>query len=58
MHLCTHLSIYDRGDTGPGSIHLLKTIKTAMDPANIMNPGKVIDLEEEDCGCGGHDKKL
>ena len=26
-----------------GSMQLLRTIKTAIDPKNIMNPGKVVD---------------
>ena len=27
---------------GPDGINLMKTIKSAIDPVNIMNPGKII----------------
>lgn len=30
-------------ELGEGSMQLLRTIKTAIDPKNIMNPGKVVD---------------
>ncbi len=32
-----------RREHGDGAIELMQTIKTALDPQNIMNPGKIID---------------
>jgi D-lactate dehydrogenase (cytochrome) len=29
---------------GPGGVHMMKLIKLAMDPLNIMNPGKIVIL--------------
>ena len=29
---------------GAGAVEMMRTIKRAMDPLNIMNPGKVVDL--------------
>ncbi|CAN0495886.1 unnamed protein product [Laminaria digitata] len=27
---------------GPGAMHAMKAIKTALDPASLMNPGKIL----------------
>ena len=35
---------YLADELGEGTVQLMKTIKTAIDPLNIMNPGKVSDL--------------
>lgn len=32
-------------ELGEGSVELMKTIKRALDPRNILNPGKIIDIE-------------
>lgn len=32
-------------ELGEGSVELMKTIKRALDPKNILNPGKIIDVE-------------
>ena len=32
---------------GEGSMMLMKLIKNAIDPSNIMNPGKVLDIEKK-----------
>lgn len=34
-------------EMGKGSVELMKTLKRALDPHNIMNPGKIIDIDEE-----------
>ena len=43
-------------ELGPGTVGLMKTIKQAIDPLGIMNPGKVRDLPPQTqfpawCGC-------
>ena len=30
---------------GVGSMHLMERIKRAIDPSNIMNPGKMLDID-------------
>ncbi len=32
-----------RREHGDGAVELMQTIKRALDPQNILNPGKVID---------------
>lgn len=34
-----------QAELGEGTLDLMKCIKTAIDPSNIMNPGKLIDIE-------------
>jgi D-lactate dehydrogenase (cytochrome) len=31
-------------ETGEGAVNLMRTIKQALDPHNIMNPGKIFSL--------------
>ena len=31
-------------ELGEGSVELMRTIKKALDPNNILNPGKIIDV--------------
>ena len=31
-------------EAGPGAINLMRTIKLAVDPTLILNPGKVVDM--------------
>ncbi|MNR52655.1 putative FAD-linked oxidoreductase [compost metagenome] len=31
-------------ETGPGAIAMMRAIKTALDPKNILNPGKIFTL--------------
>jgi len=31
-------------EAGPGAVEMMRTIKRALDPKNIMNPGKVFAL--------------
>ena len=39
-------------EAGPAAMKLMGTIKRAMDPSNIMNPGKVLDIvDDSTCGC-------
>ena len=33
-----------REETGEGAVHVMRTIKQALDPHNIMNPGKIFSL--------------
>jgi D-lactate dehydrogenase (cytochrome) len=33
-------------EMGPGSISMMEIIKTAIDPNNIMNPGKILDNDK------------
>ena len=35
---------YLRREHGDGAVDLMQTIKRALDPHNIMNPGKVVDI--------------
>ena len=32
-----------RNEHGDGAVETMRTIKLALDPQNIMNPGKVVD---------------
>jgi D-lactate dehydrogenase (cytochrome) len=32
------------GETGAGAVEVMRTIKRALDPRNIMNPGKIFSL--------------
>jgi D-lactate dehydrogenase (cytochrome) len=32
-----------RNEHGDGAVEVMKAIKAALDPQNIMNPGKVVD---------------
>jgi FAD/FMN-containing dehydrogenase len=34
---------YLKQQYGPGAVHMMKLIKNAIDPQNIMNPGKVVE---------------
>ena len=34
-------SIFQQADLGEDTVQLMKTVKKAIDPLNIMNPGKV-----------------
>ena len=34
---------YLKKQYGPGTIHMMELIKKAIDPNNIMNPGKVVN---------------
>lgn len=36
---------YLEPELGKGSVELMKTVKRALDPHNILNPGKIIDLD-------------
>lgn len=36
---------YLQSQYGPGAVQMMKTIKQALDPNNIMNPGKVVPME-------------
>jgi glycolate oxidase len=38
--------------TDPAELKLMKAIKRAWDPANIMNPGKIFDMEREEVSKG------
>jgi D-lactate dehydrogenase (cytochrome) len=31
-------------ETGDGAVDMMRTIKRALDPKNIMNPGKIFSL--------------
>jgi D-lactate dehydrogenase (cytochrome) len=31
-------------ETGDGAVEMMRTIKRALDPKNIMNPGKIFSL--------------
>lgn len=33
-------------EMGQGTMRLMGTIKTAMDPHNVLNPGKILDVED------------
>lgn len=41
---------YLRAELGDGTLHLLKTIKDAVDPLGIMNPGKLCECQSKKCG--------
>lgn len=41
---------YLEAQYGPGSVQLMKTIKQAIDPLNIMNPGKVVPYDADTNG--------
>jgi len=50
-------------ELGEGSIGLMKRIKNVIDPMGVMNPGKVLDMDEKekvakkDCSsCKKHSK--
>jgi len=34
-------------EMGENTINLMKLIKTTVDPENIMNPGKMLDIEQK-----------
>ena len=36
---------YLQSQYGPGAVHMMRAIKQAVDPYNIMNPGKVVPPE-------------
>jgi D-lactate dehydrogenase (cytochrome) len=38
-----HKMGYLRDEAGAGSVELMRQIKRAFDPKNIMNPGKIFD---------------
>jgi D-lactate dehydrogenase (cytochrome) len=33
-----------RTETGEGAVDMMRTIKRALDPLNIMNPGKIFSM--------------
>ena len=39
--------MYLRSELGDGTIGVMKTLKTALDPRGIMNPGKVGSIVDE-----------
>lgn len=39
---------YLKSELGEGSVKLMKTIKRALDPNLILNPGKIVDMSDED----------
>lgn len=38
---------YLREEMGPGAMDLMERIKRAVDPGNVMNPGKILDVGQE-----------
>lgn len=38
-----------RVEMGDNTINLMKLIKTTIDPDNLMNPGKMLDIEPKKC---------
>ena len=38
---------YLRAELGEGTLALMRTVKRALDPLNLLNPGKVIFDEDE-----------
>lgn len=40
--------MYLEKELGPGSLRLLHTLKTAIDPLSIMNPGSLLYETEEE----------
>src|SRR5687767_8471527 len=54
---CCLLQKYLSEELGPEAVALMRTIKRAVDPHGIMNPGKVIDFDDghsggKHCNCG------
>ena len=43
--------LYD--ELGEGTVELMKTVKRALDPHNLFNPGKVSSTAVDGCVCGG-----
>jgi D-lactate dehydrogenase (cytochrome) len=39
---------YLRAELGDGTVDLMALIKTTVDPHNLMNPGKVVDINDAD----------
>jgi D-lactate dehydrogenase (cytochrome) len=39
-----HKMDFLRSETGEGAVDMMRTIKRALDPHNIMNPGKIFSL--------------
>jgi D-lactate dehydrogenase (cytochrome) len=39
-----HKMDFLRTETGEGAVDMMRTIKRALDPHNIMNPGKIFSL--------------
>ena len=39
-----HKMDFLRAETGEGAVDMMRTIKRALDPDNIMNPGKIFSL--------------
>jgi D-lactate dehydrogenase (cytochrome) len=39
-----HKMEFLRAETGEGAVDMMRTIKRALDPHNIMNPGKIFSL--------------
>jgi D-lactate dehydrogenase (cytochrome) len=39
-----HKMDFLRAETGEGAVDMMRTIKRALDPHNIMNPGKIFSL--------------
>jgi len=39
---------YLKAEMGENTINLMRLIKTTVDPENILNPGKMIDVEKKD----------
>jgi D-lactate dehydrogenase (cytochrome) len=35
---------YLESQYGPGGVHMMRLIKKGMDPLNIMNPGKIVQI--------------
>ncbi|RYH04986.1 hypothetical protein EON65_45945, partial [archaeon] len=40
MHLLQH-------EYSPNTLGLMRAIKTTLDPSNLLNPGKVVDVQSE-----------
>jgi D-lactate dehydrogenase (cytochrome) len=39
-----HKMDFLRTETGEGAVDMMRTIKRALDPHNIMNPGKIFSM--------------
>jgi len=37
---------YLTAELGPEAVELMKTIKRAVDPLNLFNPGKIVNMDE------------